>query len=402
MLLDLTNKQWPPRGGFRGRFSRHDSYVSEGQIIALPLGFPGMVEPIPGDEAYVTALTVDGHQTVYGGTGGAKAHLFVTLTRGISGATVDLTVLQDEARTTAVMVGRSGRVFATTAPGPSRPDVDPCESGVPGQGAVFVHDAERNPADLIHEWHFHRTPAERVAEPLPDEGIAYAVLVAGPNGEEKLCGLGETSGTLFLCDTESGEVETVQPVDDHGRFSKTIVVGPDGMVYGTGGDGELWRFDPTAGNLDRTGLILPSVAGREKRNAADSFAVDHDCGIIYGGGTADGVLFAFDPAAMTIKSLGKVTCFRGIKACAVTCDGRLFGISGREGDIGHMFCYYPDRHELKDLGMVASVLAERVYGYQFSCSVVGRDGQIFLGEHDRGGHVWVYFPSVRRPEPVQE
>ena len=106
-------------------------------------------------------------------------------------------------------------------------------------------------------------------------------------------------------------------------------------------------------------------------------------------------------AAGKVRSLGKVTNYRGVKGCAVTCDGRLFGISGREGDVGHLFCYDPDEHELRDLGLIASVLAERVYGFQFSCSVVGRDGQVFFGEHDRGGHIWLYLPSVR-PQPARE
>jgi hypothetical protein len=131
------------------------------------------------------------------------------------------------------------------------------------------------------------------------------------------------------------------------------------------------------------------------RNHAESFAVDYDRGIIYGGGSADGMLFAFSPSEHTMRSLGKATCFRGIRGLAVTPDRRLFGMSGRTGDIGHLFCYDPDGPELRDVGMVASVLAARVYGYEFSCSVVGPDGQIFFGQHERGGHLWIYCPAVR-------
>lgn len=396
MTIDLSGKEWPPKTKGVGQGLLHEGYVVEGQMAALALGFPGMAMPIPADEAYVTALVIDGRQVVYGGTGGRRAHLFAALTRGVTGAVVDMAVLQDEARTTAVLTAVDGRVFATTAPGPSRPDADPHAAAAEGEGAVFVHGPQRLPYDLIQEWAFRKTPAERLAVPLPGEGIACAVKLEGTDGREQICGLGERTGTLFTYDISSGEAAIVGPADERGLFSKAMVVGPDGAVYGTGTAGRLWRFDAPAGRFETMDLAIPSQAGRAIRNHADSFAVDHDRGIIYGGGTADGVLFAFDPAAGTVRSLGQATCYRGIRGLAVTCDGRLFGISGRAGDIGHLFCYDPDAHELKDLGMIASVLGTRVYGYEFSCGVVGRDGQVFFGQHERGGHLWIYWPAIKR------
>jgi hypothetical protein len=396
MPLDLSGKQWPPQIKGVGVDFLHASYVAEGQMIALPLGFPGMDMPIPPDEAYVTALGIDERQVLYGGTGGRKAHLFAALTRGITGAVIDMAVLEENARTTAVLVARDGRVFATTAPGGPRPDADPQAVAGEGEGAVYVHDPMGLPYDLIQEWGFAQTPARKAAVPLPGEGIACAVMVRGPDDSERICGLGEKTGTLFIYDVASGQAEALRPVDERGLFSKTIVVGPDGMVYGTGLAGRLWRLDPGGKRLETTGLSIPSQAGREVRNHADSFAVDHTRRIIYGGGAADGVLFAFDPAAGTVRSLGKATCYRGVKGLGVTPDGRLYGVSGRAGDIGHLFRYDPDAHELKDLGMIAAVFGARVYGYEFSGSVVGRDGQVFFGQHERGGHVWIYWPALRR------
>jgi outer membrane protein assembly factor BamB len=396
MVLDLAGKKWPPRPERVGWASRHDAYVIEGQMLALALGFPGMAMPIPADEAYVTALAIDRRQTVYGGTGGRNAHLFAGLTRGVTGAVIDMCVLQPDARTTAVLVASDRRVFAATAPGGPRPDSDHRAPGAEGEGALFVHKPSGLVQDLIHEWHFLKEPAEKVAVPLPGEGIACAVMAAGPDGSEQIVGIGEKTGTLFSYDIASGKAATPCRVDEHGLFSRTVVVGPDGKVYGTAAGGTLWRFDPVSHAFELTGLSIPSLAGRAIRNHADSLAVDSDRGVIYGGGTADGVLFAFDPGAGRVKSLGKVTCFRGIKGLAVTLDGRLFGISGREGDIGHLFCYDPDAAELSDLGLAVSVMGPRVHGYQFSCSVVGRDGQVFFGEYERGGHLWLYWPAIRR------
>ncbi len=393
MLTDLKDRQWPERVPGLGRSLLHEGYVTEGQMVALALGFRGMCMPIPADEAYVTALDIDKRQVVYGGTGGRKAHLFAAMTFGLTGIAVDMGVLQEDARVTSVMVARDGRVFAGTAPGAPLPIPDPPGYPPAGEGALYVHEPQPMPADLIHEWHIFKTPAEKLCVPLPDEGIACAVLTSAGY----VVGIGERTGTLFRYGIESGEVEVYGPVDDHGLFSKALVVGWSGAVYGTGALGALWRLPPLGGDVQKLEVRIPSVAGREVRNQADSFALDPRSGLIYGGGTADGVLFVFDPRTETVRSLGKPTCYRGVRGLAVTNDGRLFGMSGRRGDIAHLFCYEPRTHELRDLGLVASVLEERAFGYEFSCAVAGRDGQIFFGEHDRGGHVWLYCPAVKAP-----
>ena len=56
--------------------------------------------------------------------------------------------------------------------------------------------------------------------------------------------------------------------------------------------------------------------------------------------------------------------------------------------------------ELSTLGVAVSVLERRRYGYSFGDAAVGRDGQIFFGEDDDLGHLWMYFPKIQ-PRPRQ-
>jgi hypothetical protein len=77
---------------------------------------------------------------------------------------------------------------------------------------------------------------------------------------------------------------------------------------------------------------------------------------------------------------------------AATLDGRLFGWCG-EG-IARMFCHDPAAGELRDVGCGVSVLQRRRYGYQFAAAAVGRDGQLYFGEDDDLGHLWLYFPRI--------
>jgi len=46
-----------------------------------------------------------------------------------------------------------------------------------------------------------------------------------------------------------------------------------------------------------------------------------------------------------------------------------------------------------------SVLTVRRYGYNFADAVTGSQGEIFFGEHDRDGYLWLYLPSVEETGP---
>ena len=78
---------------------------------------------------------------------------------------------------------------------------------------------------------------------------------------------------------------------------------------------------------------------------------------------------------------------------AGTFDGRVYGSEGRE--IQHLFVYDPQSGETRDIGIAVSVLFHRRYGYQFAEAATGTQGEIILGEDDRGGHLWMYLPAVR-------
>lgn len=54
----------------------------------------------------------------------------------------------------------------------------------------------------------------------------------------------------------------------------------------------------------------------------------------------------------------------------------------------------PSDGEVRDLGVAASVLERRRYGYSFGAAIVGRDGEIVFGEDDDLGHLWLYFPRI--------
>ena len=122
-----------------------------------------------------------------------------------------------------------------------------------------------------------------------------------------------------------------------------------------------------------------------------TWARDQRSGLLY---TADGNgnLFSFDEARGFSSSLGR-TMLAPVGPMAATHDGRVFGFCGTE--MSKMFCYDPRKFEVANIGVAVSVLERRRYGYAFGDAAVGRDGQIYFGENDNLGHLWIYFPSIQ-------
>lgn len=226
----------------------------------------------------------------------------------------------------------------------------------------------------------HRDPIDDWGEPVPGQKLQHAVADAA----RETC-VGLTANHLFCIDFESGNIEIVAEVNASGR----LAVGPNGNIWGIESNGALFCLEPGSRKLTRNALNLP----KGRWDAGDRcWGKDASDGKLYIADD-DGVLFTFNGQAGFSDPLGK-TPVAGVGAMAATFDGRLYGICG--SGIGRMFRYHPQTQTIQDLGVAVSVINRRRYGYEFSQAVVGRDGQIFFGENDNLGHLWIYIPRIQR------
>ncbi len=342
----------------------HGTFMREGTMVAFPMCFPGSSVPIPADESHITALDVADDHIIYGGTSGRAAHLFVAIFHGVTGIVFDRGVVEGANHCAAVACGKTRFVA--------------CVNGGDG-GRIVASGLQSLPFDLIQEWGFARRPIEEIGR-LPGERIVHAVV-----DDARTTLVGVTSAHLFTVDIEGGKVEIVGEVQGRGR----IAVAADGLVFGLDGAGHLWRYDIASREIRRRAISLPEGAWE---NVHLMWARDRTAGLLY---TADakGTLFSFDGKQGFGNPLGR-TLVAPVGPMAATHDGRVFGFCGPE--LAKMFCCDPDRREVADLGVAVSVLERRRYGYVFGDAVTGRDGQIFFGENDDLGHLWLYFPSIRR------
>lgn len=346
----------------------HGTFVREGTMVAFPTCFPGASAPIRADESHITALTVDSSGIVYGGTSGCLTHLFVGMFHGVTGMVLDMGSVEGADHCAAVCCGRDQFVA--------------CVNG-PAGGRVISRAFEKLPFDLLQEWGFSRTPFLDLGEPAPGERIVHAV--AHPT---RTRAVGITEGHLFVVDIEKEKMKTVAEIRGAGRLavaSKGSVVGFD--------DDALWRYDPDSDTLDRKTQPLPQ---KDSWNPATvRWARDPRSGLLYVAEDT-GRIFSFSEEEGFRGPLAQ-TPLAPPGSMAVTFDGRLFGVCGKE--ISRMFCYRPANGELRDLGAAVSVIERRRYGYVFGDAVVGREGEIIFGEDDDLGHVWLYFPRI---EPASE
>ena len=341
----------------------HGTFVKEGTLVAFPLCFPGDSTPIPPDESHIAALDVAANWMVYGGTSGHQAHLFVGMFHGATGTVVDMGAVEGATGSVAMCCGTERFVAFVNGP---------------GGGRAIARRLQGLPFDLLQEWGFSRQPYDDLGEIVPGERVVHAVALPS----RKLA-VGLTEGHLFTVALDDGTPKVVAELDACGR----IAVGPSGHAVGLDAGDALWRFDAATGELELGAIPLPDgawgQATRWARDPADGrlFAADED-----------GRLFALTEAGGFSDCLGQ-TRHAPVGAMAVTRDGRLFGCCG-EG-ICRFFGHDPAVGEVADIGCAVSVLERRRYGYQFADAVVGRDGQLYFGEDDDLGHLWIYFPSIR-------
>ena len=379
----LRGRTWPtrPEGVNAGDYGL-GPYVREGHVVSRRLCLhQSLSEPIPEGECAITSLCRGSNGKIYGATSGKRSHLFYYDPGPGADGVCDVGVIEGATAVRRALVATDdGRIFGGIS-----------ESADGNTGGLFAYEVK---SDQMSEGATNRGQIERLEAPVPGEGIAALAI---DNRRQCVYGLSSVSGTLFVYDVREGEVSIKGEVDKGRQFSRVLVTDKEGGVYGAGACGAIFKFDPDADTLTHLPVKLPTVAGRDFYNQLDSAALDERSGLIYGGGSADGVIFVFDPDRQTIRSLGKVTAEPRFRAITVGLDGRVYGVSGDVDGMAHLFCYHPRTHELADLGIPFSASEAFWHGYEFDAACTGPFGEIYLGESERVSHLFIYFPPIEPP-----
>lgn len=336
-------------------------YVEEGQFFAWPLCIAQECDPIPADSALITALAVSGDgRVVWGATGGERCHLFAGCFKGAAGGIVDLCELPAAIEVPALLA-------------PCRRDANECLAACTTQdGTALMRVSFPVPRDVIQEPSFSGATPEPIARWDGGDviGMAWfgdAVMVLTAEG-------------LFRVDVEQGRVEPVT-----GTCSPKPVQGPIAL------DASLhWlREDGTLATLTAQGDLAPPIpihdAGSDSRMAARN---GRELTVV----RPDGSFLRVDPPAGNIAEIACAP-LPSVQCLAPLSDGRIYGVCG--DGIGHFFRVDTESATSEALGAVATAVGTHRYGFTFSCCCVSAEGTVYLGENDRGGHLWAYYPPLR-------
>jgi ribosomal protein L24E len=341
-----------------------DAHISEGTMIAFPLCFPGASAPIPGDESHITALDMGPEGFVYGGASGRKSHIFVGMFHGELGAVFDMGAIENANHCAAICCGHD-KFFAFV--------------NGDKEGRIISGKLQKEPDQLIQEWGFVREPLQDHGLPFSNEKIIHAV-----RDKHRSKAIGVTMRRVFSVDFSSGQIKTIAEMEGRGR----LALGSGGNIFGKNTDRTLWRYNCINGEFTADAVRLPDAVWK----ISPSYWPRHP-----GNGSLyitddEGNLYLFSEEKEFSEKLGTVPLLP-VGPMAVTNDGRLFGFCG-EG-IAHFFSYDPEAKKIEKHGVAVSYLERRRYGYEWGDAVTGRDGQIFFGEKDNLGHIWIYFPAIR-------
>lgn len=341
-------------------------FVREGFMVAFPTCLPGMTTPITHDECHITALDIDPDGQIFGGTSGRRAHLFAARFHDLTGVVLDAGAVPDSTNAVAVCCG-TPRAIAFV-------------NGARGGRAIAFPKIDLA-QDWIQEWGLNPQVLQDLGECVRGEPVVHSIC---DSSRENLVGV--TTGHLFTMDIESGKVTVIGEVKGRGH----LATGSSG-IFGQDDGARLWHFDLASGKIRRAAVDLPEG----EWNSGLRWARGGDPGQLL---TADdaGRLYSFDESH-GFRLLGKAH-LAPVRPMATTPDGRVFGFCGTE--IANLFCCDTASGSVSNLGVAASVLEKRRYGYQFGDAVIGSQGEVVFGEDDNDGHLWLYFPKVKRMTPA--
>ena len=156
-----------------------------------------------------------------------------------------------------------------------------------------------------------------------------------------------------------------------------------GKVYGSGGFGRLFCYDPSADKVTKLPVSLPYVQYHVITNRVESWTLA-DNGKLYGGTSVDGFLFSYDPATGQLFNLGKPVMAGNLKSL-VTINNKIHGLVGAGNEYTHYFTYDQAGSGFEDLGLLrfyTRLVKSRYMTYTASQVLLLKDGRLMFVEDD--------------------
>jgi hypothetical protein len=372
---ELKKRTWPVKPNYP--VEKYSTDIKKGFMINRVLRiYQSISESISPEECAITSLCSADNGKIYGATSGKKSHLFYYDPDPQADGVCDIGIIENATCIKkSLVIDKNGIIYGGVSEGN-------------GEGYIFSYNSKN---DIMAEYGTRRGIIEKFFVPVAGKYICSLVI---DNNRNLIYGITRKTGTLFSFDIINKNINLIEQIDKNGLFSETLVMDDKGNVYCCGAFGSLYKYSISDNKFIKLPVSIPTIKGRELYNKLDSAVFNPYDKLIYGGGSGDGFLFAFDPETNFIKNIGKITSESGIPAITAGKDGKIYGINGEKEGMAHLFCYDPDNSSITDLGIPSASNEHFWHGYEFASACTGVNGEIYLGESDRISHLFIYFPPI--------
>ena len=353
-------------------YDKVSPWVNRGAVYGFEM-HEELCEPsIVEHESAICALAVVSTGTVLGVTSGNRGHLFYFHP---SFYVADLGVISERPVTGGAIAATHGDVVV---------------AGWHGEkGGLVRHNAAREFGTGQEDFRSRKDPVTPVPLPGPEDGVNA---VAYNSAEHKVYGLTTTSLIISLHD-DAEEVQVECELSS--EPAPALLVLPDGSLLGAGAHGQLWQYRPGGRRAENLGAYGPCEKGKRYVAGVQSLLLS-ESGLVYGGTSTDGFVFAYDPARRQLVNLGKPHRQSFVRALVEGHDGTIYGVVQEPQGIARLFCYDPEARGFEDLGVLNTFIPIQWAPHSIGAMCVGLHGEIYLGEDDTISHLFVYHPPVVR------
>ena len=395
------------------------------------LGYPGQTL-IPGDDARISALMTHANNHVYGATSGKhNAYLFF-FNRYINKVRPLGKIANEKGVYHTLAEGPEGKIYIGTGRSMFEPfrftqdfpvgfeaitkqlwdDVKEPYKDYAG-GHIFLYDPKTGDKKVYMPT--DQAVLEDLGIPVAHNGI-YAMRFNARRS--MLYGITYPDAHFFTLNVakntivdygEMLERRVYNGPERHWRsIPRDLYIDPNSDdVFTSGEQGIIVRFPKGSDKWELMNARLPGEywEGLKSIDYPVIEAIDVDRrGRIFAG-TNDGHVIQLDLENDRVIVLGKPRVQRRMRAMKVGLDDKLYMITGEMDRFCKLHTYdLTGQTGFAELGPF-SVDRSPYYAwraYQFDAMTIGTDGTVFCGESDRGGHLFLYLPSVTGQGPFPQ
>ena len=387
------------------------------------LGYPTQ-NLIPADNSQVTALMTHSNGFVYGATSGkTQSYLFfynrfINKVRplGMIGSEKGVYHCMLEGNNGEIYIGTGLNIFAPLKLTQNFPvDIEAIENQLwkdikapyqsyPG-GHIYLYDP--NKGDVDRYTNEDPTPLTDLGIPVANNSV-YAMTF--DTRKSKIYGLSYPDAIFFVFDLRTKTTKQYGDIMTHKVYGgpertwrsvpRDIFCDPKtGLVYTSGDNGFLLKYDPKSDKLELTWMRLPGEYWESMKSwdypIIEQFVRDTVSGRVFAS-THDGYLVELDFDQEKVVVLGKPRIMRRMRAMEIGMDNKIYMITGEIERFCKLHSYDLSGMEgFRELGNFAVDMSPYYSkrSYQFDAMAIGPDGTVFCGESDRDGKLYLYIPG---------